>query len=169
MILCPCLMAIGEGLLTTIKPTTGSPEWIAYQFLVGFGLGSGIQTVGLAVQTTLPREDIPTGMAITFWAQQLGGSVFVSVGQTILSGVLVQRLGHIPGLDAKMIVETGAVDLQDLVPVADKDLVVKAFNTACTRIFLVATVLSAVQVLFAVFVQWKSIKKGKPGGKPAVK
>lgn len=153
-------MAIGEGLLTTVKPTTGSSEWIAYQFLVGFGLGSGMQTVGLAVQTTLPREEIPTGIAITFWAQQLGGAIFVSVGQSILGGVLMQRLGHLPGVDARAIAETGAINLQDLVPAGDRDRVMEAFNEACTRIFLIATVLSAVQVLFAVFMQWKSIRKG---------
>jgi MFS family permease len=169
MIFCPCLMAIGEGLLTTLKPTTGSSQWIAYQFLVGFGLGSGMQTVALAVQTTLPREDIPTGMAITFWAQQLGGAVFVAIGQAILSGVLIERLGHLSGVDAKLIVETGVIDLHDLVPAGDRDQVVDAFNVACTRIFLVAAVLSAVQVFFAVGMQWKSIKKGMPGIKGPVK
>lgn len=156
-------MAIGEGLLTTVKPTTGSSQWIAYQFLVGFGLGSGMQTVGLAVQTTLPREEIPTGMAITFWAQQLGGAIFVSVGQSILSSVLVERLGDLPGVNARTIIETGATDLHDLVPADEMHRVVDAFNTACTRIFLVAAVLSAVQVLFACCMQWKSIKKGKQG------
>lgn len=159
-------MAVGEGLLTTVKPNTGSPQWIAYQFLVGFGLGSGMQTVGLAVQTTLPREEIPTGMAITFWAQQLGGAIFVSVGQTILSSVLVARLGDLPGVDAKTIVETGATDLHRLVPAGEMDRVVDAFNFACTRIFLVAAVLSAVQVLCACCVEFKSIKKGKPGPPP---
>jgi MFS family permease len=159
-------MAIGEGLLTTVKPTTGSPHWIAYQFLVGFGLGSGMQTVGLAVQTTLPKEEIPTGMAITLWAQQLGGAIFVSVGQTILSSVLVERLGDVPGVDARTIVETGVTDLHRLVPAGEMDRVVDAFNLACTKIFLVAAVLSAVQVLCACCVEVKSIKKGGPGPAP---
>lgn len=94
-------MAIRQGLLMTFNPDAGSSHWIVFQFLVGFGLGCEIQTVGLTVESTMPKEDIPTGIAITFWAQQLGGAIFVSAGQPILSGFLVGRLRHISGLDAK--------------------------------------------------------------------
>ena len=166
MILCPCLMAAGEGLLTTLRPTTGSSQWIAFQFLIGFGLGTGMQTVGLAVQATMPKEDIPTGIAVTFWAQQFGGAVFVSVGQTILSGLLSKRLDHIPGLDARAIVASGATKLLSNTPEEHRHEVVDAFNFACTRIFLAALVLSCAQLVFAFFVPWTSIKKGKPGRPP---
>lgn len=73
MLLCPCMMAVGEGLLVTLDPVTGSSHRMAFQFLVGFGLGCGMQTVELAVQATMSREGISTGIAVTFWAQQLGG------------------------------------------------------------------------------------------------
>lgn len=157
------MMAVGEGLLMTLKPATGSPHWIAFQFLVGFGLGCGMQTVGLAVQATMPKEDIPTGIAITFWAQQLGGAVFVSVGQTILNGRLIERLSHVPGLNAKAIVEMGATKLHEMVSGDQLEVVIDAYNFGCTRIFLAACALSGAQLLCACFVPWKSIKKGKPG------
>jgi hypothetical protein len=80
MLIGPCIIAIGEGLLTTFTPATGSSHWIGYQFLTGFGIGSGMQSVGLAVQATFPKEDISTGIAIAFFAQQLGGATFVTVG-----------------------------------------------------------------------------------------
>lgn len=163
MLLCPCIMAIGEGLMTTFKPTTGSSHWIAFQFLVGFGLGSGMQTVGLAVQAILPKEDIPTGLAITFWAQQLGGAISVSVGQTILSTTLVSKLAHLDGVDPKVIVNTGATELHNILSEANFAIVVDAYNSACTKIFLVAAVLSVAQLLCGCCVQWRSIKKGKQG------
>lgn len=156
-------MSVGEGLLTTFTPTTGSSHWIAYQFLVGFGTGFGMQTVGLAVQAVLPKEDIPIGIAINFFAQQLGGAIFVSVGQTILSTVLVQKLAQVPGLDPKMIIETGATDLHSVVPDKYFSAVVNAYNTACTRIFYAAMALSIAQLICALFMQWRSIKKAKPG------
>ncbi|KAH8735629.1 major facilitator superfamily domain-containing protein [Ilyonectria robusta] len=169
MLLCPCVMAIGEGLLSTFTPATGSPRWIGYQFLVGFGLGLGMQTVGLAVQTTLPKDDVSTGLAITFFCQQLGGAVFVSVGQTILSSLLVKRLAHIPGLDGNTIVNTGATDLHEVVPEKYMDAVLEAYNYAITRIFLAAVALSIAGLISAMFMEWKSIKKGKQGkqGPPA--
>lgn len=156
-------MAVGEGLLITLKPATGSSHWIAFQFLVGFGLGCGMQTVGLAVQATMPREDIPTGIAVTFWAQQLGGAVFVSVGQAILNAGLTERLSHIPGVDAKAIVRMGATKLHEMVSGDQLDIVRDAYNAGCTRIFLAACVLSGAQLACACLIPWKSIKKGKPG------
>ena len=159
-------MAIGEGLLSTMTASSGSPEWIGFQFLTGFGVGFGMQTVGLAVQAVLPREDIPTGMAITFWGQQLGGAIFISVGQTILNSVLSDRLGDIDGLDPKDIINAGATDLHAIVPEKDFGAVESAYNHACTRIFIAAVALSAAQLVCACFQQWKSIKKPK-GGPPA--
>lgn len=161
MIVCPCIMAVGEGLLTTLNPSTGSSHWIAYQFLVGFGVGLGMQTAGLAIQATLPKEYIPTGISITFFMQQLGGAIFVSVGQTILSGRLVDRLSDIPGLDAKAVVNTGATDLHDVVPAKYMGQVLSAYNYAITRIFFAAVAPSVVQLLCALCVEWKSIKQGK--------
>ncbi|CAM1511273.1 Fc.00g087860.m01.CDS01 [Cosmosporella sp. VM-42] len=170
MIICPSIMIIGEGLLSTFTPHISSGHWIGYQFLVGYGLGFGMQSVGLSVQATLPKDDVATGIAITFFVQQLGGAIFVSVGQTILSSKLVNRLAHIPGLDPDIIVNTGATDLHKVVPAEYIGQVDDAYNYACTRIFLAALALSAAQLLCALCVPWVSIKKkgqqGPPGQGP---
>ncbi|KAH6895323.1 major facilitator superfamily domain-containing protein [Thelonectria olida] len=165
MIACPCIMAIGEGLLSTFTPSTGHSHWIGYQFLTGFGLGLGMLTVSLAFQATLPKDDLPTGIAISFFGQQLGGAVFVSVGQTILNAVLSDGLKGIPGLSAKTIVNSGATKLHEIVPAKYMSQVIGAYNHAITRIFIAALALSATQLVFACCVEWKSIKK--PEGPPA--
>lgn len=166
MIACPCIMSVGEGLLSTFSPSTPSSHWIGYQFLTGFGLGLGMLTVSLAFQATLPKEDLPTGIALSFFGQQLGGAVFVAVGQTILNGQLSKGLDGIPGLDAKTIVNSGATKLRETVPAEYMDQVVSAYNHAITRIFIAALALSATQLVFACCVEWKSIKKPE-GGPPA--
>ncbi|KAH6958823.1 major facilitator superfamily domain-containing protein [Fusarium avenaceum] len=158
MIICPCVLAIGQGLLTTFKPDTGSSHWIAYQFLVGFGLGLGMQASGLAVQATLPKEDVPIGVSITFFAQQLGGSIFVSVGQSVLNGRLMERLSGIPGLDPQTVVDTGATDMHKVVPSQYMPRVTGAYNYAITRIFFVSLALALVQLMCALCVEWRSIK-----------
>ncbi|KAL6898261.1 major facilitator superfamily domain-containing protein [Trichoderma evansii] len=161
LIIGPCIMAIGEGLLSTFQPNTPSSHWIGYQFLTGYGLGFGFQTVNLAIQTVLPKDEIPTGVAILFFAQQLGGAIFVSVGQTILSTLLVKRLSNIPGLDPMMIVNTGATELVKVVPAEFLSAVINAYNFACTRIFLAAVALTCASLLCAFGVEFKSIKKAK--------
>jgi MFS family permease len=165
MLLCPCVMAVGEGLLSTFKPDTDSAHWIAYQFLTGFGLGLGMQTAGLSVQATLPKEDMSTGMAIMFFCQQLGGAIFVSVGQTILNSFLVKRLSGVAGLDPQTIVRTGATDLHKVVPAEYFEQVIDAYNYACTRIFLAAMGITLTSLICAMFMKWVSIKKqGPPKG-----
>ncbi|KAJ3481007.1 hypothetical protein NLG97_g7926 [Lecanicillium saksenae] len=159
MILGPCVLLVAEGLLTTFKPDTGSPHWIGYQFLAGFGVGLGMQTANLAVQATVDKKDVATGMAICFFAQQLGGAIFVSVGQTILSTILVSRLSEIPGLDTKTILSTGATQLHNVVPPQYFSLVVDAYNYAVTRIFLACLAITAAQLVSSFGIEWKSIKK----------
>ncbi|KAF5243652.1 hypothetical protein FAUST_2735 [Fusarium austroamericanum] len=166
MILCPCIMSIGQGLLTTLKPDTGSSHWIAFQFLVGFGLGLGMQSTGLAIQATLPKEEVPTGLSITFFGQQLGGAIFVSVGQTILSGRLVERLSGIPGFGSKSLVQTGATELKKIVPSQYVSQVTEAYNYAITRIFFVGVALALGQLVCALCVEWRSIKPKKAESSP---
>ncbi len=159
MIAGPCILLIGEGLLTTFTPQTGSPHWIGYQFLAGFGVGLGLQASTLAVQATVDKKDVATGMAICFFAQQLGGAIFVSVGQTILSTILISRLSEIPGLDPQKILQTGATQLHNVVSPEYFGHVVDAYNYAVTRIFIACLAISAAQLLSSLGIEWKSIKK----------
>ncbi|KAF6802503.1 MFS aflatoxin efflux [Colletotrichum sojae] len=161
MILCPCIMSVGLGLMSTFRPGTSSAHWIGYQFLTGFGLGFGMQTVGLAVQAVLPKEDVSTGVSISFFSQQLGAAIFVSAGQSILSNLLVSELSGISGLPAQAIVDSGATKLRDHASGEVLDLVVRAYNHACTRIFLAGMGLSLATLVCALFMEWKNIKKGK--------
>ncbi|OTA03194.1 MFS permease [Trichoderma parareesei] len=161
LVIAPCIMAVGEGLLFTFKPTTGSPHWIGYQFLAGFGLGFGFQTANLAVQATLPKREIPTGVSILFFAQQLGGAVFLSVGQTVLNTLLVSHLKDVPGLDPETIIKSGATELSKVVPSQFVSSVVDAYNYACTHIFLVALALTCAQLVAALGIEWGSVKKPK--------
>ncbi|KAH8889680.1 MFS general substrate transporter [Thozetella sp. PMI_491] len=163
MILAPSIMAVGEGLMTTWTRSTPSSQWIAYQFLAGFGLGFGMQTSGLAVQTVLPPADISTGIAINFFVQQLGGAVFTSVGQAILSNILVAQLSGIPGLEAQQIINEGATNLSSVVPPEFFDLVINAYNYACTRIFIASMGLAFASLICACAMEWRSIKKGRQG------
>ncbi|KAL1891380.1 hypothetical protein Sste5346_007643 [Sporothrix stenoceras] len=171
MILAPVIMSVGEGLMSTFTPSTPSSHWIAFQFVAGFGLGFGMQIGNLAAQTVLKPEDISTGVAIMFFVQQLGGAVFTTVGQTILSNLLVGQLKDVPGIDANAIVKVGATELADVVPPQFLPLVIDAYNYACTRIFLTSMGLAFASLVSAFFMEWRSIKKppggpGGPGGGP---
>ena len=158
MLLSPVLCSIGAGLLSTLSPGSGHNAWIGYQVLYGLGIGCGFQTSSLPAQNVLPRADVPLGMALMFFMQQLGGSVFLAVSQNLFASRLIDSLSGIAGLNTEIIVNTGATALRTIVPSDQLRSVIHAYNYALTRVFVLATVLSACMVLGSLAVEWKRIK-----------
>jgi MFS family permease len=171
MLASPILTSVGAGLLYTLTPTSNHPRWIGYQCLYGFGIGMALQTSSLAAQAVLSRSDISTGMALNFFAQQLGGAIFVPVAQNIFASCLVSRLNGVAGFDPQVIFNTGATELNNVVSAQDMSVVVSAFNLGATRAFLVAVGLSAGTLPAALMMEWKDIRKGAkvPAEKDSVK
>ena len=165
MLSSPILCSIGAGLLSTLVPNSGANKWIGYQVLYGCGIGIGFQASNLPAQTVLPRADVPIGMALCFFMQQLGGAVFIAVAQNIFSAWLVTRLSGTAGLDAESIVNTGATALRTVVPTDQQSTVIHAYSYALTRVFIMAAVLSACMILGAGVIEWRSIKGNKGKGK----
>lgn len=158
MLLSPVLCSIGAGLLSTLSPGSGHNAWIGYQVLYGFGIGCGFQNSNLPAQYVLPRADVPLGLALMFFMQQLGGSVFLAVSQNIFSNTLVDSLSGIAGLDSETIVNTGATALRTIVPLDQLETVIHAYNHALARVFILAAALNACTILGALAVKWKRIE-----------
>ena len=167
MLISPFLCSIGAGLLSTLLPSTGHNAWIGYQILYGFGIGLGFQNANLPAQNVLPRADVPLGMALMFFMQQLGGAVFLAVSQNIFSSRIVDSLSGVAGLDTEAIVNTGATALRTVVPLDQLDTVVYAYSHALTRVFILTAALSGSMILGALLVKWKRIEGKKDArGRP---
>ncbi|ORY65263.1 putative efflux pump antibiotic resistance protein [Pseudomassariella vexata] len=167
MLMSPSVMAVGQGLMSTFRVHESSSHWIGYQLITGFGLGIGMQASGLAAQAVLPKPDIPIGISIMFFAQQLGGAIFTSVGQNLLSNQLADQLAGIPGLDPSSVNGEGATDLVNQVPAENRQAVLEIYNHALTRIFLCGMGVALVGTVAALFMEWKNIKKtGPPRASP---
>ena len=162
MILSTVLMSVGAGLLTTFQPNTGVAKWISYQILFGIGLGLGMQQPNLAAQTVLARQDVPVGASLMFFAQALGGAVFVSIAQTVFTNSLVSGLNKVSGLDPINVVNTGATQIRNLVPANDLGVVLLAYNGALTDAYKVALATACFSAVGAFTVEWRSVK-GKKG------
>ncbi|KNG83337.1 hypothetical protein ANOM_008396 [Aspergillus nomiae NRRL 13137] len=86
-------MPIGTGLISTFQVDTHARIWIGYQIILGFGIGLGMQHAVIAVQTVLQPRDIPIGVSLVFFCQQLGCTIFVSVGQNVFNQKLIAGAG----------------------------------------------------------------------------
>ncbi|MCJ1238226.1 hypothetical protein MMC14_006215 [Varicellaria rhodocarpa] len=164
MLVSPVIASVGAGMITTLNQDSGHSMWIGYQVLYGFGIGLGMQATGLTAQVVLPREDVSTGIAVMFFSQQLGGAIFVSVGQNVFINSLVSGLANVPSLSAMTIVNTGATDIRQDVPLQYLPKVLNGYNHALTRTFVIATGMTALSILGSLAMEWKNIKKSK---KPA--
>jgi hypothetical protein len=163
MIVSSVLAAVGYGLTVTFTPDSGSAAWIGYQVIIGAGLGMGFQQPLMAVQTVLDIEDVPTGTSLIIFLQTLGGALFVAVSQNIFTNKLVEFVGeYVPEIpDPTFILAVGATSVENVVEPAFLAGVKLAFNDSLTQTFIVFTALSAISILGALAVEWKSVK-GKP-------
>ena len=156
------LLSIGAGLVTTFTTTTSSAHWIGYQIIFGFGMGMSMQQTLVAVQTVLPKADIPTGTALAMFSQTLGGALFISVAQNVFTNSLLKNAkAAVPGLDPAVVLGTGATELQNIIPPEFLGAVQIAYNGALVNTFYVAVATSVLSVLGAVFFEWKSVKGKK--------
>ena len=160
--------AVGAGLLTTFEVDTGSPKWIGYQIIYGFGVGFGMQQALITVQAVLPLRDVPTGTAMAMFCQTFGGALMVSVAQNVFNNRLIEQLGNlarsgVKGVDPEIILHIGATSLKKAIPPNVLPLVQEAYNTALTETWYIAVAMVCIGAIGAVFVEWKSVKGMKPG------
>jgi len=169
LLLCAVILSIGAGLISTLKVDTGHAKWIGYQIIFGFGLGLGMQQPGMAAQTCLSRKDVMIGVSLMFFMQGLGGSIWISIGQTIFNHSLVANLSGVGNLNPAIIVHTGATELRKLVPVASLPAVLLAYNAALSDTFKVAVGCAAATIIAGLTMEWRNLKGMKEGGALVVK
>ncbi|OTA99046.1 hypothetical protein M426DRAFT_76619 [Hypoxylon sp. CI-4A] len=158
-------MSIGCGLISTFTTTTGHSKWIAYQFLFGLGMGLGMQQPGMAAQASLPKKDVSTGVAVTFFFRNLGGAIFVSIGENVFENELIKNLSHIPGLNAQVILNAGATGLRNVVDSQYLQEVLTAYNGALVKVYYCAVAVSAATMVGALTMEWRNVKKDEKAKK----
>ncbi|KAK2024577.1 major facilitator superfamily transporter [Colletotrichum zoysiae] len=160
MLLSSILMSIGYGLITTFGPETPSARWIGYQVIAGAGVGVGMQQPLIAVQVVLDMADVATGTAIVIFAQQIGGAIFVAIGQTVFTNKLVERLPLlIPTLNPHSVVSTGVTAIRKTVDGELLPAISHVYSDALVQTLLVSAVAASATIVGAGFVEWKSVKR----------
>jgi MFS family permease len=156
------IMAIGAGMIYTWKVDSGHSKWIGYQVLIGMGIGMGMQQSNLAVQTVLQHRDVPTGSALLFFCQSLGGTIFASVGQNVFFSKFTGQLQHFPPgvLNMQTLLNTGATEIRNVVAPQYKGQVIEAYNYALMNgPMLVSIITACLTFLGALGVELRSTKE----------
>lgn len=156
------LMAIGAGLLTTLKVDSGHPMWLGFQALYGLGVGMGMQQPNIAAQTVCKLDDVPVATALTNFCLTLGGALFISVGQNLFTNQLVTNLvADVPNIDPSIVLKVGATNLRHAVDPSNLSGVLTAYNGALIQAFRVSLAMACFSVIGALGMEWKSVKGKK--------
>lgn len=129
-------------------------------------MGLCCQTPNLAAQATLQKKDVPTGLVLMLFSSLIGAVVFVAVGDNVLSNQLVKHLSGLPGFNKSLITSGGASSLINALPAGLRQAGLTIYNEALRKVFQVALIPSALSVLGAVSLEWRSVKR-KPEPKIA--
>lgn len=93
----------------------------------------------VAIHAALPYALMPIGITLAAFAQMFGGAIFISLGQTVFSNVLLPALRRsAPQIEPGVVMAAGATGWRALVPRDVVRGVVLAYNQALTRVFVSA-------------------------------
>lgn len=128
-----------------------------------------MQQAGMAAQACLSKKDVTLGVALMFFTQGLGGSIWISIAQVVFNNSLVKNLQGVSGLDPNFIVKMGATELARGVPAELLPMVLKGYNLALRDTYRVALGCAVATILAGMTMEWKNIKGLKQGGQQPVK
>jgi hypothetical protein len=176
-------MTVGNGLVSTFKPSTTVANWVGFQIVLGAGRGLGLQTVGIpdvmknvekltantwqpiiSVQNNVSPAEVPVAMAFLVFLQNLGASVVVVLSNVIFAQTLTKRVPqYAPSLSPQAVLDagSGAGAVRALVRGHEGELngVLRAYSEGLRNIFYFLVGVSVISVAMSSGMGWVDVRK----------
>ncbi|KAH9842760.1 major facilitator superfamily domain-containing protein [Rhodofomes roseus] len=162
------MFTLGYGLMIMLSESSSNGVKEAIPLIGALGLGclfqaSNIDSApGARWMTTMPLKDMATTTATFGFIRLLGGTLGVTIGDAILSGVLQRKVKDIPGLD----INVSASNLNQFVPqigsISDmptRIALMKAYCEAISTIWIVDTPIVGVGFILVLFLRGYTLKR----------
>ncbi|TDL24822.1 MFS amino acid permease [Rickenella mellea] len=85
------IMTVGYGLMTQLDDRSNVAERALFPLVAALGIGCLFQTPLIGLQAAMPLKDMATSTSTFGFLRTLGGTVGISAGQAIYSGMLRKR------------------------------------------------------------------------------
>lgn len=139
------VIAVGAALFAQIHYDSALWQPMVYELVIGFGLGSCMQTLIIAAQNAGPRADMGVSTAAATFFRQIGGTLGVAVFLTVLFNLLPHKIidafgGSLPeGFDADQLshLQSNTSGLADM-PAALEVPILTGFTDSMRGVFYVA-------------------------------
>ncbi|MFI5268836.1 MAG: MFS transporter, partial [Chloroflexota bacterium] len=158
------IMAVGLFMLSRLNASTSQVAMSAYMLILGLGLGMVMQVLVLAVQNTVPYEDLGVGTAAASFFRSVGGAFGVAIFGAIFNAQLSANLarvlpgGQLPAGVSTADLQGNPASLQALPP-ALHGLFVGAFARSLDTVFLTAVPLAVVAFVLTLFLREVPLRK----------
>lgn len=147
------VIAIGLLLLSTL--TLDTPLWLllSYLFIMGAGIGLGMQIFVLIVQNSFPDSQVGTATAANNFFREigasLGGAIVGALFTSRLISLLADRLPAGTGGDTNSFTPAAVNALPDQI----RDVIVGAYNDALTPVFAMLIPMLIAGLVLVVFIK----------------
>ncbi|KAJ6549778.1 transporter [Mycena capillaripes] len=158
LLLTPCFLAVGSGLLYTLSPTTSSASIIGFQILAGIGTGMGMQNSLLAMQVEFRDTPRLLGQATSMapFAQFLGGTLGLGIAEPVFASELSKfLLKYAPDAPAEIVKESPTA-IYTALPAAMIPGVVRSYTEALRTVFVLGVPVAGLALFAAMLI--KNIK-----------
>ncbi len=151
------LAAIGMFLLSTMEVDTPYWQLAVYLFILGAGIGNVMQVLIIAVQNSVNPRDVGVATSGSTFFRSVGGTIGTALFGAILTSRLTSELmSNLPSsLASTANVESMTSAMNNIagLPADVKPLVLDAFTTALSSVFLAAVPILIVGFVFALMLK----------------
>ncbi len=155
------IMFVAALLFSTVQVSTPIPQVMSYMLVMGIGLGLTMQMLVIAVQNSLPPQDMGLSTSSVTFFRSMGGTVGAALSLGILfssvRGNILDRASqaHFPpaALDAIRHVSLDNTSNFAKVPEAAKSVILGGFADSMDTVFLVAAAVCIPAFIGAFFIK----------------
>ncbi|KAF3766613.1 hypothetical protein M406DRAFT_60905 [Cryphonectria parasitica EP155] len=154
------LNSLGCGLLGLLAVHTPTARWVGYQIIFGAGRGLASAVPIIAIQSSLPKDQIPEAMSILTFLQNLSAAIMITVSQTIFTNGLVRLIPrYTPAVSASTVIDIGSTRFRSVVPAESLGGVLQAYAESLQRVWYFSGAIAVPSFVFALFMGWQDIRK----------
>ncbi|CAK5278291.1 unnamed protein product [Mycena citricolor] len=168
LVVSPVFLALGSGLLYTLKTSTSSATIIGFQILAGVGTGMGMQNSLLSMQVEFKHAPRMIGQAVSMGAfgQFLGGTLGLGVAEPVFASELSKYLiQYAPTAPASIVEQSPTAIYTELDPSLIPG-VVQAYLQSLRIVFVLGVPVAGLALVAALFI--KNIHIAAPPPAPSV-
>ncbi|KAH7323910.1 putative MFS transporter [Rhexocercosporidium sp. MPI-PUGE-AT-0058] len=159
------ITAIGYGLYSTLDPTSSMGHWVGFEIVFGVGAGCAGAMAFIALQTSIPAAQISIAMGILLFFQNLGGAIWLSIAQIILTSSLRTSIPHYaPNVDTDAVIAAGASSVRLVASGEDLKGVLLAYSRSINRVMYLGVGLAIGALVCGWWMGWRDVRVKKVVG-----